>query len=105
MKKKYILIILLASAVFLSSCKKWLEIQPKSEMAAEVLFETPEGFSIALNGIYTTLSEPALHGQELKYAFVDVLARQYDTRNSFYDDLKEYNYGVNHIRSIIDNIW
>lgn len=88
-----------------TGCKKWLEIEPKSEIAADVLYETPEGFSIALNGIYTTISGPELYSKELKFDFIDVLARIYDTRNSIYDGLKNYDYATNGIDMMIERIW
>lgn len=96
----------LVGVLFLSSgCKKWLEMEPKSEVAADVLFETPEGFTIALNGIYTNLSSAALYGAELKFAFVDVLARCYEPKNTAYDGLKNYEYGSNGMEQKINSMW
>ena len=67
--------------------KKWLELEPKSEVSADVLLSTPEGFSVALNGIYTNLSSEPLYGGELVFNLVDVLGRVYETKNSLYDGL------------------
>lgn len=88
-----------------AGCKKWLEIEPKAEVAADVLYETPEGFGIALNGIYTSISDPQLYSRELKFNFIDVLARVYDTRNSAYEGLKTYDYVSDGMDMLIQGIW
>ena len=86
-------LVIFAGIVFLSTgcAKKWLELEPKSEVSADVLLRTPEGFSIALNGIYTSLSSSTLYGGELTHGMVDVLARCYDLKNTQYDQLKTYD--------------
>lgn len=91
--------------LFTGCVKNWLEIEPKSEVTADVLFETPEGFSIALNGIYTNLSSPILYGSELKFTFLDVLARTYDLKNTAYDQLKNYDYVTGGMDQKINGIW
>ncbi|HVK46373.1 MAG TPA: hypothetical protein VM488_00985, partial [Pseudobacter sp.] len=85
--------LILAGILILSSgcVKKWLELEPKSEVSVDVLLETPDGFSIALNGIYTNLSSYTLYGGELSHGMVDVLARCYDLKNTMYDVLKNYD--------------
>ena len=101
----YKILFLILFVLSATGCKKWLEIEPKSEVAADVLFETPEGFSIALNGIYTSISGPELYGSELKFNFVDVLARIYETHNSMYDQLREYDYVTGGMDMLIQGIW
>src|SRR5690554_1444712 len=95
----------LSFLLLVSACSRWLEIEPKAEIAAEVLFETPEGFSIALNGIYTHISAPALYGREWKYAFVDVLARCYDLNKTGYDQLIHYDYVSAGMDQKISDMW
>ncbi|GEP94293.1 hypothetical protein CCY01nite_05530 [Chitinophaga cymbidii] len=92
--------------ILFSGCvKDWLELEPKSEVSADVLFETPEGFSIALNGIYTNLSSGTLYGEMLTHGFVDVLARCYDLKNTLYDQLKNYDYVSSGMEQRINSIW
>lgn len=47
----YIGVIAVASAC-LTSCSDWFDVSPKTDVKAEELFETPEGFESALAGIY-----------------------------------------------------
>ncbi|MBO9153505.1 RagB/SusD family nutrient uptake outer membrane protein [Chitinophaga sp. GCM10012297] len=103
---KKLCLILAGLIVLLSGCvKDWLDLEPKSEVSADVLFETPEGFSIALNGIYTSLSSTTLYGAELTHGFVDVLGRCYDLKNTQYDPLKNYDYVSNGMEQRINSIW
>lgn len=103
---KKLRLILAGVMILFSGCvKDWLELEPKSEVSADVLFETPEGFSIALNGIYTNLSSATLYGEELTYGLVDVLARCYDLKNTKYDPLKNYDYVSSGMEQRINSIW
>lgn len=113
MKKKFFMIqkirllILAGTMILFAGCaKKWLELEPKSEVSADVLLQTPEGFSIALNGIYTSLSSYTLYGGELTHGMVDVLARCYDLKNTTqYDQLKNYDYVSAGMDQRINSIW
>jgi hypothetical protein len=100
-------LVIFASIMFLTTgcAKKWLELEPKSEVSSEVLLRTPEGFSIALNGIYSSLSSYTLYGGELTHGMVDVLARCYDLKNTQYDQLKNYDYVSAGMEQRINGIW
>jgi hypothetical protein len=102
-KFKYLLpFILLVLPV---SCSDWLSIEPKSEIDAEILFRTPEGFSIAMNGIYTNLSSSQLYGKELKNGFIEVLAHMYSLNNPTYEVLETYDYTNEAVKGMIESIW
>src|SRR2546428_10589866 len=73
---KKIFIIVSISLVF-SSCNDWLDIQPKSEIASNVLFESEQGFKDALVGSYISMTSPKTYGFESTVGFVDVLGQQY----------------------------
>lgn len=94
-----------ALVLFLAGCDDWLTIDPKSEIDAKVLFETPEGFSIALNGIYTNLSSSPLYGREMKNTFIDVLARMYTLNHPTYEVIETYDYSSREVKGIIERIW
>ncbi len=91
--------------LLLSGCEDWLSIDPKSEIDTEVLFESQEGFSTAMNGIYTNLSSTTLYGENLKHGFVEVLAQTYTLNNSIYEVLEDYDYSSNDMKNRIKNIW
>lgn len=106
MTQKIHLVVLTASMFLFSGCAKgWLELEPKSEVSTDVLLATPEGFSVALNGIYSSLSTYTLYGGELKHGFVDVLARCYELKNTQYDQLKTYDYVSAGMEQRINGMW
>jgi starch-binding outer membrane protein, SusD/RagB family len=91
----------------LSSCKKWLDIAPKSEIASTKLFESEQGFKDALMGSYLLMTSRNTYGFESTIGFVDFLAQQYfipgTTQPYYYASLYQYD----HISVIPkkDNIW
>jgi hypothetical protein len=107
-KKITIYIVLIGLMLSLSNCDDWLTINPKSEIAGDVLFESQDGFKIALNGIYSNISSTALYGKELKFGFVDVLAQCYAIGTSTYEGyegIANYQYFNEGAKNIIENIW
>lgn len=73
--------VLLASVLIvlitMTGCNKWLDIQPKSDVAADELFTTEAGFEEALNGVYIRLASTDLYGAELTTGLPDVMAQDY----------------------------
>lgn len=70
-------LVLLCLLLMLTGCNKWLDIQPKSDVAADELFTTEAGFEEALNGVYIKLAGSELYGGELTTGLPDVLAQDY----------------------------
>ncbi|SEW01984.1 RagB/SusD family nutrient uptake outer membrane protein [Chitinophaga arvensicola] len=77
--KKYLLNISMAvlSITLISSCSKWLDVQPIDRVSDETLFETPGGFRSALNGIYQTLAKPELYGRQLTWGTLSAMGQDY----------------------------
>lgn len=92
-----------ALALALAGCSDWLSIEPKSEISAERLLRTPEGFSTAMNGIYTNLSSGELYANYLKFSMVEVMARNYKLGNSAFNSLEFYDYES--CRSYFQQTW
>jgi len=91
-----------------SSCKKWLEVQPESEISAPILFSTENGFIEGLNGIYNRCTEKDLYGGELTFGTLEVLAQNYTMSQR--DELKYrqtsmYNYKDGDFIGRKDKIW
>ncbi|MFD2593965.1 RagB/SusD family nutrient uptake outer membrane protein [Sphingobacterium griseoflavum] len=86
--------ILLVLVSILSSCEKWLDIKPQTEIESDVVFESEAGFQDALTGVYISLQDSILYGQELTYGLVDVLSGQYKpfTQSQNYYGASTYNY-------------
>lgn len=106
---KNIYIILMLIALFsVSSCKKWLEVKPKTEVESTVAFRNEQGYKDALTGVYIQLTANGLYGQELTFGTLDILAKQYTNISgspyaSF--DGYNYNYAQLELKTRLDNFW
>lgn len=86
-KRLLILSIIWFPIISICSCKKWLDITPKSQVASSDLFRTEEGFEEALNGVYTRCGQSDLYGEELTTGFLEVMAQNY-TLSTLIDPLR-----------------
>ena len=77
MKKLMIKTIILSLVMALTSCNSWLNVSPKTDMKAEDIFRTEEGFRDVLIGVYSLMATSDLYGKNLSYAYLDVLAQYY----------------------------
>lgn len=96
----------------LSSCKKWLEVNPRTQIREDEQFSSQQGFTEALFGVYQLLADTSSYGKNLTYAFLDVLAQRYEnkssTTTSVYGQMARYNYtsmAPTNIPAITDGIW
>lgn len=104
---KTIKIFILAISLFATvSCEKWLDVKPKSEIKADVMFESEQGFKDALIGCYIMMGDRSIYGLEMTNTFLDVLAQQYQFKGSttsiyYYAGSFRYDMHTNRI----DAIW
>lgn len=95
-------------AIFsLLSCKKWLDVRPKSEIDERVLFSTQDGFDQAITGVYIKMAAPQLYGDNLTLSFLDVLSQNYQITNTsnIYYPASQYDYANQSVRSTLDIVW
>lgn len=98
------IIAILCSVLLFSSCEKWFDVQPKSEVKLDKMFNTETGFKNALIGSYILMSSPQLYGREMNITFMDAIAQQYETLNdNTYTKAKKYDYLT--YKSTIDGFW
>ena len=94
--KKSIIFILFLIVLGTTSCKKWFDVVPKTEMKGSVLFSNQAGFRDALTGVYALMTQKDSYGTELSMGYVDVLAQTYDyVRTSvghIYQNAANYSY-------------
>jgi len=101
--------------VALSSCKKWLDVQPETRLVQSELFKTEGGYRDAMAGVYGGLSSTSLYGRELTFATMDVLAGYYTPINSgntaYYEFFNSYPYKRDNASksdkcvTIVDGFW
>ena len=69
---------MLLPVLCLTSCSDWFDVSPKTNIKAEELYETPEGFESALAGIYILLTDDDCYGHDMSFGLIDQLAQLYD---------------------------
>lgn len=105
--KKYIFILLTATLLF-QGCNSWLEVKPSDRVSEDENFRSPQGFKMALNGIYIEMATNNLYGKNLSYDFVEVLANRYyinEKNADIYKLAKNFEYIHNTQKSILSSIW
>jgi hypothetical protein len=113
MKRILSITILFAFVLFtVTSCTKWLEVQPGTKIKSADLLQTEQGYKDALIGVYTLMTPEGLYGRELSFGFFDALARNYDTRSTPYADLINAGsnttintYALSTVKPRIDQFW
>ncbi|MBV7531400.1 RagB/SusD family nutrient uptake outer membrane protein [Chitinophaga sp. sic0106] len=77
MKHRSILYIL-PIVLLTTSCKKWLEVEPATQVRETEQFSTARGFKDALYGAYTTAAQRSLYGEELTFGAMEIMSQGYD---------------------------
>jgi hypothetical protein len=88
--KKYIYII--AVLLTFTSCKKFLDVKPESQIDRSELFKTEQGFKEALNGVYTLCASQSLYGGNLTFGDLDVLAQNYQFNDVISQNIANFDY-------------
>jgi len=65
--------------VLSTGCKKFLEVDPKSTIGEEELFNSEIGFQQALTGVYSQMAGRELYGDHLTMGFSSLIAQNYST--------------------------
>lgn len=92
--RKYRIMLVLGTAISLSSCSKWLDVSPKTQTREEEQFSSKQGFIDALFGVYQQAAGDSLYGRNLSFGLLDVLAGRYEnkTTGSYYGYIARYTY-------------
>lgn len=109
MKRTTLIIGILAISATLSSCKKFLDVTPKTSLSEDQLFTSEPGFQQALSGVYGQLSSKNLYGDNLSMGFVSALAQNYSTINSQSEvklqETQALNYTSTEVAGYTNAIW
>lgn len=101
--KRY-LIFIIPLLVF-TSCKKFLDVQPESDVTKEQLFSTEEGFKEALNGVYTACAGGNLYGGNLTVSNLDIMAQNYTFSDVNYQKIASFQYKDDILKDKNSTIW
>ena len=103
---KYIITGLLGMAICTTSCKKWLTVQPKTQMPADVLFTTESGFQDALTGVYIQMKSGSAYGQDMTFGTIERLTTSWDvTTNTTEQRLGLFNYSDDGVQRALSTMY
>lgn len=87
--------ILFLSIGTLSSCNKWLDVSPRTEIKEQDLFSDRQGAIDALFATYQEAAAAEVYGMNLTFGLADILAQRYESKASttnYYGQTARYNY-------------
>lgn len=87
------------------SCEEWLDLGSEDRIMENNLFESQNGFMVALNGIYIDLLSNDLYGKTLSYKTFDVLAQYYDCSKLEHTDHALFTFSTQAKNQITPGIW
>lgn len=64
-----------------SACSDWLDIAPKTQIKSEYFFDSEDGFTSALAGVYIRMTNDVTYGRNLSFLFLEKLVHRYDEPN------------------------
>lgn len=109
MKKSFINIYVRSGLVLLmvlSSCSKWLDVQPEDKFTEKQIFSSVEGISDAINGVYLDMGKTKLYGATLTSSKLEILAQRYNVPPTHtYTQYQSYNYGDYDVQLSLNAIW
>ena len=88
------------------SCESWLDVKPRGQVEADILYQRESGFKDVLTGAYINMTSPAMYGREMTFGLVDVIGSVYpDVGTGNYYRAKNFEYDWAQVETMIDNIW
>ena len=95
-----------ASSLLLSSCEKWLDVTPPSEMRAEEHYSTVLGFQQTLTGCYISMTNDNAYGKNLTWYAVELMGHQLqNAQDKRSRDLFDHAYDTTEALSVSKGIW
>lgn len=98
--------------LFVTSCNKWLTIEPTDQISEGELYSNADGYHNQINGVYRALGSASLYGRELTWGIVDVLGQSYYlSTNNIHTDMNahfyasSYNYKNIYVVPSIARFW
>ena len=103
--------------LFVSGCKKFLDVPPKDQVPQSTLFKDEQGFKDALIGVYLGMdknhSTYGIYTSDLSMGMMSTMAYNYDNATvanvgvggAFYNNVVNYAYLDGEVRKEIDGIW
>lgn len=105
--KKYLIYICVLAGM-LTSCGKFLDRQPKTQVDAQFMFETEQGFMDALMECYAKMSSRNIYGEHLTMTTIELMAQHWEVsaaNMSTQLELKNLDYTSETYTNIIEGMY
>lgn len=99
---------ILGLSLLFTSCNKWLDVTPKTQVKEEEQFKTKQGYTDVLFGIYQRAANEGGYGKHLSFGLLDILAQRYENKSittTQYGALARYNYATPIAYITIDSVF
>ncbi|SDJ34818.1 SusD family protein [Pedobacter sp. ok626] len=96
---------LLMLLTLFASCKKFLDVQPESDVDKDLLFQSEDGYKEALNGVYTLCASRSLYGGNLTFSNLDIMAQNYEFAEIRFQKVASFDYTYAELRNKNIEIW
>ncbi|RZK80612.1 MAG: RagB/SusD family nutrient uptake outer membrane protein [Pedobacter sp.] len=106
--KQFLPACILGLMLLFTSCNKWLDVNPKTQIKEDDQFNTKQGFTDGLFGIYQTAAKQDSYGKHLSFGTLDILAQRYENKSittSIMYKLARYNYTDSEVQRVIDSVF
>ncbi|MBR6828205.1 MAG: RagB/SusD family nutrient uptake outer membrane protein [Prevotella sp.] len=105
--KRYILYMI--AAMLFTSCNEWLDVKSETEDKEEDIFAKQSGFKNALTGIYMSMAERSIYGENLTMSSVEELGcvwycDDFNYNPAFYY-LHKHDYTNDYAKGVLKNIY
>ncbi|NIG53758.1 RagB/SusD family nutrient uptake outer membrane protein [Chitinophaga sp. Cy-1792] len=78
MKRNYLVFLFLSLVTVMgSSCKKWLDVSPKTQVRESEMLSSEQGYKDALTGVYLSMGSINLYGCQLTMGALDLMGQRY----------------------------
>jgi len=93
--------------VQLSSCQKWLEVQPEDKFTVNQIYATPSGVRELVNGFYIKMGSNALYGERLTLTGLEAMAQRFKITSDKhpYYNYQTLDYGQENMLNSFSTVW
>ena len=106
--KAYRYILCVLALCGLTACENFLDITPQGQVERDDLLSTADGVEDAMYGVYASMRNNSLYGQEMSFFTLDVLAQYFYDGSEMNDNLNQllaYNYKHSAVQTIFETLW
>jgi len=103
--RKY-MVLLVAMVLVLTGCEKWLDVKPKTQVDADLLYQRESGYKDVLTGAYVNMSSTDMYGRELTFGFVDVVGNVYPNSSGNYNYIRNFDFtSIRQVEAKVAGMW